>query len=54
MKLVDRFKAFTPSQNLDLVDFIQSTCPTAIKEVENRVQILVDNMDIITFKQIVE
>ena len=54
MKLADKFKTFTPSQNLDLVDFIQQTCPAALKEVDNRLQILVDNIDIITFKQIVE
>ena len=52
MRLVDKFKEFSPQQNKELVEYIQSVCPTAFRQLETQVQIVVDNMDIITFKQI--
>jgi len=54
MKLADKFKTLTSSQNNEVVDFIKERCPTAFRDQEERVQIIVDNMDIITFKQIME
>jgi hypothetical protein len=54
MRLANRFKSFEPSQNKLLVDYIQAVCPTAFREVDDKVQIVVENMDIITFKQIME
>jgi hypothetical protein len=52
--LADKFRFFSPSQNKELVEYIQSVCPTAFREYEERVQIVVDNMDIITFKQVLQ
>ena len=54
MKLADAFKNFSPEQNKILVEFIQSVCPTAFRMDEEKAQIIVDNIDIITFKQIME
>jgi hypothetical protein len=54
MRLADKFKVLSPSQNNEVVEYIQVCCPTAFKEQDEKVQIVVDNMDIITFKQIME
>jgi hypothetical protein len=54
MKLADKFKILSPHQNAQIVDYIQAICPTAFREQGDKVQVLVDNMDIITFKQLLE
>lgn len=54
MKLADKFKVLSPSQNEEIVRYIQAICPPAFRELDEKVQLLVDNMDIITFKQIIE
>ena len=54
MMLADKFRTLPASINAKIVEHIQLTCPTAFKDIDDRVQILVDNMDIITFKQLME
>ena len=53
MRLADAFKNFSPEKNKTLVEYIKSVCPAAFR-MEERAQIVVDNIDIITFKQIME
>ena len=54
MKLADKFKKFSEVQNKELVEYIQYVCPTAFREQDGLVQIVVDNMDIITFRQVMK
>jgi hypothetical protein len=54
MRLADKFKVLSEQQNAEIVGYIQAVCPTAFREMEERVQLLVDNLDIITFKQLLE
>ena len=41
-------------QNLAVVEYMRVACPIAIQEQEDSLQIYVDNMDVITFKQLLE
>lgn len=54
MKLADKFKVLSEQQNAEIVEYIQMACPTAFRDYDERVQLLVDNLDIITFKQLLE
>ena len=54
IKLADFFRVFSPEQNKLLVEYIQGVCLTAFRVVEEKAQIVVDNIDIITFKQIMQ
>ncbi len=54
MKFADKFKMLSAHENGLIVQYIKTVCPTAFREEEERAQILVDNMDVITFKQIIE
>jgi len=54
IKLADFFRVFSPEQNKLLVEYIQGVCSTAFRVVEEKAQIVVDNIDIITFKQIMQ
>lgn len=55
MKLAEQLREF-PEQNLQyVVDFICEICPAAFQEIEDdKVQIIVSNMDVITFRQVME
>jgi len=34
MKLTEKFKTFSPSQNLELVEYIKICCPAAYRELD--------------------
>ena len=55
IRFTDRLKVLKPEELGQLVQKIVEICPLAFREVEGqKAQILVDNMDVFSFKQVVE